>query len=255
MIYRIADNWPLEYSPSIEKYDSITESYKNDVARALISEEHPEICKGLKSSHCIPVGESYPFITVELAEYLEPHTGKHVFFKPAEIIYKDKVFTEYRQFCVKVELDCIAVSDSVFDNDIIAYAKFKENEHEGCWVSNMPYTHNVVQICSQDFEQLIKNSRFSENSFRFLFGCCPFVSYMIEYFEKEICRILAEKLKDPDYQRNPFLLRNKRPDLFDKIIKIGKMPGEHIDKAASGNLSKDEYLALLIQQALLIIDE
>lgn len=250
MIYRLTDKWPLEHSPSIDKSANTDTVRKNITARALVSDEHPEILAELDAFHCIPVGEDYPFITVELAEYLEPYIGDSISLRPAEIIYKGKAYSDYLQLCINTERDCIEIEQSAFKNNTIAYAKFKEHKQEGCWVSNMPYTQRIIQICSPDFEKLISNSKFSENSFKFLYGCAPFASYMTEYFRDELLKALAEMLEDPDYQKNPFLLKNKRPDIFGRIIKIGKLPGEHIKDAATKNLSKDEFLALLTQRAL-----
>lgn len=256
MIYKISESWPFEFSPSIESHGDRDEWWDDKrVVQAHIHKDHGEILEGLKKFHCIPVGESYPFVTEEFAEYLESYVGVNVLFRAAEIIHKDQILSGYRQFCVTSELDCVAIEESVFSEGTIVYAKFRENEPQGCWVSNMPYTYNIAQICSQEFERLIKGSIYSENSFRFLFGCCPFVSDMIEYFGKEVLRLLAERLNEPDYQKNPFLLRTRRPEIFKRIIQVGKMPGKYIDRAALENLSKDEYLALLLQKAMLMLED
>lgn len=257
LIYDLCPNWPFERSPKIEtKGNARARDNKEGTASASIDEGCAEVLNGLKKYHCIPVGESYPFVTVEFAEYLQPYVDGDVLFRPAEIFYKDKIVVNCYQFYVVTEFDCVEAGSSLFnENGTVAYAKFREDIRQGCWVSNMPYTKNVVQICSQDFFDLIMKSKFSRNSFEFSFACLPFVSYATEYFGKEICRLLAEKLNDPDYQKNPFLMRKKRPELFEVITKAGRLPREHISWAAERNLSKDEYLAYLFKQTLLMIGD
>lgn len=83
MIYDLGPSWPFEHSPRIEiQGDARARDNKEGTASASASvdERYPEVLDGLKRYHCIPVGESYPFVTAELAEYLQLHIDGDVFF-------------------------------------------------------------------------------------------------------------------------------------------------------------------------------
>lgn len=256
MIYNLTPNWPLEHSPSIQTSTGTRARDSSDgTAIATIEDKHSEIIETLKHYHCIPVGESFPFVSEELAEHLKQHIKANVFFRPAKIIHNNITIGNHCQMYILQESDCINTEDSIFNDDgIVTYANFKTPEPPGIWVSNMPHTKKIIQICSQAFVDTIKKSKFSDYSFEFSIACLPFPTDAIERIEKKLFQILSEKTHEPDYQKNPFLIRRNRPDIFENIVKIKKLPKMYINEAAKKNLSKDEFINLLLQKSLLVLE-
>lgn len=257
MIYKLGEQWNIEYSPIIDDAELLGNEenwqyHLGKVATAHIGVDHPEVAKKLAKFHCIPVGSDFPFVSKRLADYLRPYVENDVYFHPAEISYKKQVFPEYFEFVVKAEVDCLNKAGSVFtDNGRVTYAQFNDEELNGHWVSNLPTTHRIVQVVSQPFVDLIKNSEFADTSFEFLAGCVVFPTDFEIYFNQEMCKRIAAELSDPDYLKNPpQMLRVKRPDVYQKRLKIRKLIHQHYRQAAEKNWSKDQFLDWLVVQAM-----
>lgn len=257
MIYKLGQRWNIEYSPAINDSELLQDKNNwpdslDKVAIANVAVDHPEVARQLANFHCIPVGWDFPFISKKLADYLRPHVENDVYFRPAEIRYKKRVFPEYFEFVVKTEVDCLNKLGSVFtDSGRVTYAQFNNEELEGHWVSNLPTTHRIVQVVSQPFVDLIKNSEFADTSFEFLAGCVVFPTDFGIYFNQEMCKRIAAELNDPDYLKNPpQILRVKRPDVYQKRLEIKKLIHQHYRQAAEKNWSKDQFLDWLVAQAM-----
>ena len=260
MIYQLSEKWDSELSPTIDDDEPRRGSgawieFPTTTAIARVPQRSNEMIKSLNKFHCVPIGGgNFPFVTNELANYLAAHTDSDFFYRKAEIHIGDLVLDNYHQIIIVPSMDFVKKEESCFDDDGNAvYLKFDmPNELAGHFVSRLPGL-SVAWFASERFFDLLNNSKFSENAFEFSVSGAVIPSHFLNYFDREVCNKIAERLNDLSYRVQPVtFLRTKNPAVFNKRIEIRKSIMPAYKKIANENLSKEALLEYLFNQALII---